>query len=613
MPFGATLLPQGGARFRLWAPSCARVELQLQQQVWGDDAPMRRAMHLLEGGWHQIELPEAAAGSRYQFVVQTADGQSLAVPDPASRSNPRGVHGASTIIDPRAYEWRNSKWRGRAWPDVVLYELHVGSFTQEGTFAAAGERLSQLKDLGITALQLMPLAAFPGERNWGYDGVLQFAPAPCYGSPDELKALVDTAHSLGLMMLLDVVYNHFGPEGNYLHAYCPEFFNFSQKTPWGSAINFDGERSRTVREFFVHNALYWIEEYCFDGLRLDAVHAMRDRSRPDIVSEIAGAIREGPGRNRQVHLVLENNANQARYLERDADGRPLLATAQWDDDVHHSLHVLTSGESDGYYADYAAEPLQKLGRALAEGFAYQGEYSVFRDRMRGEPSGQLPPAAFVGLMQNHDMIGNRAFGDRIDAFADERLIPAAYACLLLSPQVPMLFMGEEFAASTPFMYFCDFGAELAQSVSNGRRQEFKRFAVFADDAAVSRIPDPNAASTFEASKLRWHERNLPPHSDRLGFIQGLLALRRRYLAPHLSTMRHGGRHEIIGDVLRVVWRLPEERIWSLLAYFGAHAVFATVPASSDIIYSQGATRAAAHQWRLEPGAVIVTQAEGEGV
>lgn len=601
MPFGATLREAGGVGFRLWAPSSPRVELELQVHAAG--TPTRLLMHAGEGGWHEIDVADAQAGSCYRFIVQTTDGL-LAVPDPASRSNPHGVHGVSAVIDPE-FAWRCAEWGGRSWPDAVLYELHVGTFTAEGTFAAVSRRLEDLKDLGITALQLMPVAAFPGERNWGYDGVLPFAPAQCYGSPDDLKALIDAAHSLGMMVLLDVVYNHFGPEGNYLHAYCPEFFNFTQTTPWGAAINFDGERSRSVRDFFVHNALYWIEEYRFDGLRLDAVHAMRDRSSPHIVAEICRAIREGPGRVRQVHLVLENNANQAGYLQRDAEGQPRLATAQWDDDVHHALHVLASGESDGYYADYAAAPLQNLGRSLSQGFAYQGEYSVFRDRTRGEPSGHLPPAAFVGFLQNHDMVGNRAFGDRISAFADERLIRAAYACLLLSPQVPMLFMGEEFAASTAFMFFCDFGAELALSVSSGRRREFKRFAAFASDAAVARIPDPNAESTFRASKLQWHEREGPPHRARLGLIQELLALRRRHLAPHLAAMTHGGRFEIVDEVLRVEWRLPNDTHWTLLAHFGTHAAYAAMPAAASV-FSMGAIAGPAPQVRLEPGATIVT-------
>jgi maltooligosyltrehalose trehalohydrolase len=324
------------------------------------------------------------------------------------------------------------------------------------------------------------------------------------------------------------------------------------------------------------------------------------------VAEIAAALRAGPGRLRQVHLVLENNGNQARYLERDTEGQPRVATAQWDDDVHHALHVLVSGEADGYYADYAAAPLKMLGRSLAEGFAYQGEYSTFRDRARGEPSTQLPPAAFVAFLQNHDMVGNRAFGARIQAFADPRLIPAAYACLLLSPQIPMLFMGEEFAASAPFLFFCDFGPELAQSVSNGRRREFKRFAAFADDAAVARIPDPNAESSFTASKLDWQERLAPRHREQLDFIRELLALRRHYLAPHLSSRTHAGRFEFVNDVLRVEWQLTDGKSWSLMAHFGAHAVYAALPVTGTRVFSLGGVAAAAPQARWEPGAVIAT-------
>jgi maltooligosyltrehalose trehalohydrolase len=512
MPFGAQLLAQGGTRFRVWAPSVVRAELQLMEA-------RAYPMHAAARGWHEVTVPEAGAGSRYKFLLRLEDGSAWSVPDPASRSNPDGVHEASSVVDARAYDWRETAWRGRAWADAVLYELHVGTFTPEGTFAAAAARLPELAALGVNALQIMPLAAFPGTRNWGYDGVLPFAPAACYGAPDDLKALVDAAHGLGLMVLLDVVYNHFGPDGNYLHAYCPEFFNPAQRTPWGAAINFDGPSSRTVRDYFVHNALYWTTEYCLDGLRLDAVHAFRDSRRPDMVCEIAQALHEGPGRDRPVHLVLENNRNEARYLVRDAGGRPLHATAQWDDDVHHALHVLLSGEADGYYADYAGEPLARLGRALAEGFAYQGEHSAFRDKPRGEPSDYLPPNAFVGFLQNHDMIGNRAFGGRIDSFADARFLAAAYACLLLTPLVPMLFMGEEFAASTPFLYFCDFGPELAAAVAAGRRREFQRFAAFTDEAAIARIPDPNAAATFQASKLRWTERSQSPHRDRLALVR----------------------------------------------------------------------------------------------
>jgi maltooligosyltrehalose trehalohydrolase len=454
----------------------------------------------------------------------------------------------------------------------------------------------------------MPLGAFPGKRNWGYDGVLQFAPAACYGSPEDLKSFIDAAHGLGMMVLLDVVYNHFGPEGNYLHAYCPEFFS-AARTPWGPAINFDGNHSIAVRDFFVHNALYWIEEYRFDGLRLDAVHAMQDRSDPNIVCEIARALRQGPGRTRRVHLVLENNGNQARYLERDAKGRPLLATAQWDDDIHHALHVLTSGEADGYYADYAVKPVEKLGRALAEGFAYQGERSEFRDRKRGEPSIQLPPAAFVAFLQNHDMVGNRAQGERIHCLADPHLLNAAYACLLLAPEVPMLFMGEEFDASTPFLFFCDFAAEVAQAVADGRRREFQRFAAFAAESARAHIPDPNEESTFAASQLDWTERDEPEHQGRLLWIKDLLTLRQRYLAPHLAGIAHGGRYRTDGGVMGAQWKLENRALWTIVAHFGGEPAKIVLP-PGDMVYVIRALGTADSSVRLEPGAVLVTYKSG---
>jgi maltooligosyltrehalose trehalohydrolase len=600
MPFGAQLLARGGTRFRVWAPSVARAELQLHERPY--------PMHAAEPGWHEVTVPEAGAGSRYKFLLHLEDGSAWSVPDPASRSNPDGVHEASSVVDPRAHAWRASAWRGRAWADAVVYELHVGTFTAEGTFAAAAARLPELAALGVTALQLMPLAAFPGARNWGYDGVLPFAPAACYGTPQELKDFVDGAHALGLMVLLDVVYNHFGPDGNYLHVYCPQFFNPAYRTPWGAAINFDGPLCRTVRDFFVHNALYWTEEYCFDGLRLDAVHAFRDSSRPDIVCELARALREGPGRERQVHLVLENNRNEARYLARDASGRPLHATAQWDDDVHHALHVLLSREADGYYADYGPDPLDRLGRALAEGFAYQGEHSAFRGKSRGEPSSHLPPDAFVGFLQNHDMVGNRAFGGRIDSFADARFVVAAYACLLLTPLVPMLFMGEEFAASTPFLYFCDFGPELAAAVAAGRRREFQRFAAFTDAAAIARIPDPNAAATFEASKLRWAERSQSAHRERLALVRDLLGLRRQRLAPQLAGLRHGGRYRIESGALHVAWDLADGSVWRLLAHFGQEAVQTAQGPVGDVVFSAGVHDVPRSPCvRLDPGAVRVVR------
>jgi maltooligosyltrehalose trehalohydrolase len=531
MPFGAEV-GAGGVRFRLWAPAQRRVVLDLDGS--------RHEMNPLENGWHELLLANARPGARYRYLLENG----LAAPDPASRANPGDVHAASEVVDPRAYDWQDADWRGRPWAEAVLYELHVGAFTPGGTFAAARARLPELAALGVTALQLMPVADFPGARNWGYDGVLPFAPDASYGTPEELKAFVDAAHGAGLMVLLDVVYNHFGPEGNYLHALCPQFFDPARHTPWGAAIDFG---RRAVRDFFVHNALYWVEEYGFDGLRLDAVHAIRDDSPEHIVCEIGRALRDGPGRARRVHLVLENDRNEARYLGP-------CATAQWNDDLHHAAHVLLTGEQDGYYADYAERPLERLGRALAEGFVYQGEPSRFRGGApRGEPSAHLPPTAFVSFLQTHDQVGNRALGERLDALAEPQALRALTACLLLAPQVPMLFMGEEFAARTPFRFFCDFGPELAAAVTRGRRAEFERFAAFAEE-----IPDPNDRASFLASKLD----RTAADPERLALVRNLLSIRNERLVPRLAGAK-SGKFVARDGSLQVTWALGDGAHWHL--------------------------------------------------
>jgi maltooligosyltrehalose trehalohydrolase len=593
MPFGAEVREGGETRFRLWAPAAGRVELLLGEAA----TPMAQA----GDGWFE-SITSAGAGSRYAFRI---DG-GLTVADPASRANPDDVHAPSLVVDPRAFEWQDGDWRGRPWHEAIVYELHVGAFTREGTFAAAIERLDALAELGITAIELMPVAEFPGTRNWGYDGVLLFAPDASYGTPEDLKRQVQAAHARGLAVLLDVVYNHFGPEGNYLHAYAPQFFNAAHTTPWGAAINFDGERSRTVREFYVHNALYWIEEFHFDGLRVDAVHAIRDDSRPDIVDEIAQALREGPGRGRHVHLVLENDRNEARRLERAESGAPLLATAQWNDDLHHALHVLATGERDGYYADYADSPLAQLGRALAEGFVYQGQTSPFRHgRPRGEPSAHLPPEAFVASLQNHDQVGNRALGERLASFAEPSLEHAALACLLLGPQIPMLFMGEEYSAATPFLYFCDFGGELAEAVRNGRREEFARFAAFAHPAARERIPDPGAPSTFEASKLRWDERARSPHRERLALARELIALRREHIVPRLAGARTRGHPEIVNGVLQVAWRMGDGAVLTLRLHFAGPPATIPAPPGGRTLYQSAVRDAPDGEHTFHPGGIHV--------
>ena len=578
MPFGAEYRDDATA-FRLWAPAATSVELLLGGE--GD-----RAVSLTPGddGWFERRVDGVRPGTRYAFRI---DG-GIVVPDPASRANPDGVHARSAVIDPAAHRWRDDAWRGRPWREAVVYELHVGAFTPEGTFEAAIARLDELADLGISAVELMPVAAFPGKRNWGYDAVLPFAPAASYGAPDDLKRLVEAAHARGVMMLLDVVYNHFGPEGNYLHAYAPQFFNPAHQTPWGAAINFDGEASRTVRDFFVHNALYWLEEFHFDGLRLDAVHAIVDASRPDFVTELATRVRERFA-GREVHLVLENDRNEARYLRRDAGGRPLLATAQWNDDAHHALHVIATGERDGHYADYATTPLECFGRALAEGFVFQGQPSGFRGGApRGEPSADLPPPAFVSFAQNHDQIGNRAFGERLSTLVAPDLLRALTACILLAPQVPLLFMGEEFAASTPFLFFCDFGPELAAAVTRGRREEFARFAGFADATSRESIPDPNAEAAFAASKLDWDEAPAPAGAQWRAFCRHCLSVRRHHVVPLLERMGHGGTFGVDDALLRVQWDAGDASRLHLVANLGRDAREAvTLPLGEPIFATQG--------------------------
>jgi maltooligosyltrehalose trehalohydrolase len=564
MPFGATLTGNGGALFRLWAPSARQVDLVLPGICTQEAA--QHPMQAQADGWFSCALEQAAAGLRYAFRI---DGAQV-VPDPASRHNPDDVHAASALTDPQAFDWPDADWRGRPWHEAVVYELHLGCFTPEGSFLAAIDRLDDLVALGVTAIELMPVADFPGRRGWGYDGVLQFAPEASYGTPDELKQLVAAAHQRGLMVLLDVVYNHFGPDGNYLHGYAQAFFNQQVPTPWGAAINFDAAHSRTVRDFFIHNALYWVEEFHIDGLRVDAVHAMHDRSVPHFADELALALRQGPGRSRLVHVVLENHANDAARLARDSQGRPRLADAQWNDDLHHALHVLATGETDGYYLDFASQPLQQLARALAEGFAFQGEASAYAGGTpHGTASAHLPPLAFVNSIQTHDQVGNRAFGDRIaqqaQAAGRADALRALTACVLLAPAPPMLFMGEEYAATTPFQYFCDFQGDLARAVTEGRRAEFHRFARFADPAVRALIPDPNDARTFANSKLDWSERQLPAQARMLALYTDLLQCRQRELLPWLDGAASGQWTMQAPGSLHVHWPLAGGRRWHLLA------------------------------------------------
>jgi malto-oligosyltrehalose trehalohydrolase len=491
-------------------------------------------MQRLAEGWFEAEAP-CGAGTRYRYRLR--DG--LAVPDPASRAQADDVHGPSLVVDPRASRWRNTEWRGRPWEETVLYELHAGLL---GGFGGVQRELQRLADLGITAIELMPINDFPGKRNWGYDGVLPFAPDRAYGSPDDLKALVDAAHDHGLMIFLDVVYNHFGPDGNYIASYAPEFFRDDVKTPWGPAIDF---RRPQVRQYFTENALYWLMEYRFDGLRFDAVHAITES---DWLDEMAAAVRATVEKDRHVHLVLEHDGNVAEHLRREFN-------AQWNDDAHHVLHVMLTGESEGYYCDYADRPAERLVRALREGFVYQGEPSAHREgERRGTPSADLLPTAFVLFLQNHDQIGNRAFGDRLTALARKEALEAAIALQLICPQIPLIFMGEEIGSPTPFQFFTDHHGELADAVREGRRKEFASFASFSDPAKREKIPDPNAPQTFDRSRPEADPNNGTARSE---LYRKLLAIRREHIVPRLKSAR-AIRAEVVGPAAVIAqWRLGE--------------------------------------------------------
>jgi malto-oligosyltrehalose trehalohydrolase len=559
MRFGTTVKDNGTVQFRLWAPSCRSVQLSL----FNGEGESKLPLDSVEGGWF-AGTAKANPGMMYKFITD----EGLAVPDPASRYQPEDIHGRSEIVDPSAFTWTDSDWKGLPWSNTVLYELHVGTFTPEGTFAGVESKLDYLKDLGVTAIEIMPIADFPGKFGWGYDGVLPYAPESEYGTPNDFKSLIQAAHHKGIQVFLDVVYNHFGPEGNYLHAYAKEFFTDRHKTPWGAALDFEGHRE--VREFFIENALYWLEEYNIDGLRLDAVHAIKDDSSTHILEELAQRVAAGPGRERTRHLVLENDDNIARLLERDKSKQPHFYAAQWNDDIHHAYHVLATGESGGYYSDYIQNEIGKstlslLGRALSTGFIYQNDPSALRDgERRGEKSDHLPPSAFVSFIQNHDQIGNRAFGDRIASIASPEVLKAIVAIELLAPAIPLLFMGEEWAAKTPFMYFCDLGNELAPLVTEGRRNEFAKFPEFSDPEIRHKIPDPCTRDTFNRSKLDWMELKQPDQQTHFQLVQSLLRLRQEKIVPLIERITSGSAR-IEGPILNVEWKENNKTVLILVA------------------------------------------------
>lgn len=564
MPFGAALLPSGGARFSLWAPASKDVSL------WYSPSPQSAARTLpavrLKEGWWRVDVADAVAGTLYQWRI---DG-SLKVPDPASRSNPWGPHEPSVLVDPTTFTWRSPS-PNRDWRELVFYELHVGSFTPSGTYDDAARLLPELAASGFTAIELMPLATFAGKWGWGYDGVLPFAPHSAYGSPDDLKRFIDEAHALGLCVFVDVVYNHFGPDGNYLGAYAPSFFSSSHSSPWGAAINFDQEGSDVVRDFFVHNALYWLEEFRIDGLRLDAVHAIADDSSPDILQELSRRVREyASGDDRKVHLVLENEKNQPYRLA--SLPQPGLYDAQWNDDFHHAVHVALTGETQGYYGKFADRPLSLLARTLTNGFAFPEG---------GEGDGISPPlTSMVSFIGNHDQIGNRAFGERLGQLVGAEAADIALLLSLLTPAAPMVFMGDEFAATTPFLYFANWDGELRDAVRQGRMREFGH-----ETTQAKALPDPCDVTTLKAGQLLWVESTNARGIARRNLVKQALQARREWFEPRahkLSSQGHTA--ELIGvSGLRVTWLYEDRATITMEMNLGPQAIEAPIPPSIPVL------------------------------
>ena len=529
------LLSAAGVTFRLWAPAAREVTLLLGEH---DRLPMRR-----HGEWFEAHAGDAGPGTRYRFNIDS----ELDIADPASHFQPDDVAGPSEVIDHTDYQWQARDWQGLPWERAVFVESHVGTFTRQGTFAAMMAHLDHLAATGITALELMPVADFPGRWNWGYDGVLWFAPDSAYGRPDELKALIDAAHLRGLMVFLDVVYNHFGPEGNYLHRIAPPFFSDEHHTPWGVAIDY---RAPEVRAFTIENALHWLRDYRFDGLRLDAVHAIVEPGKPNILTALATAVHEfAVTSGRHIHLVLENDDNAAHFMQPTPKAANGFYRAQWNDDYHHAWHVLLTGERQGYYRDFQ-DAGARIARALAQGFVYQGEASPFRGGVkRGEPSAQLPRADFVNFVQNHDQIGNRPMGERLSILAKPQALEAALSVLFLQPGPPLMFMGDEWGATEPFPFLCDFHGELAEAVRQGRRREFaEAYALHCDE-----IPDPLAADTRAGAVLDWDARKEPAHAKRLTLTTALLAARHRFVAPLLPAMTAPGDVRFESGLLSARW------------------------------------------------------------
>jgi maltooligosyltrehalose trehalohydrolase len=531
---GARVTGSGAAEFRVWAPLCERVTVKFES---GREFPLERDSNGCHGGTTQ-----AGVGDRYFVIPQSpANPNNLAVPDPVSRYLPEGLHGPTEIIDPDAFQWTDSAWRGLPYEQYSIYELHIATFTPQGTFESVIPKLDYLKELGVTAIEIMPVAQFPGTRGWGYDGASHYAVQNSYGGPDGLKKLVNAAHERGLAVILDVVYNHLGPEGNYLRFFGP-YFTAHHTTPWGDAINYDDQGCELVRRHFVENALYWVREYHIDGLRLDAVQTIKDDSPRHIVSEIAEEVHAlGRELGRTVCMMAETDENERRYVLPSND-RGYGLDGVWSDDFHHAMHTLLTRENKGYYQDFGTA--DHLVRALNDGFVFQGEPFSYWGRPRGSSAAGVPMPAHVVCLQNHDQIGNRATGERLSQLVPRGAAKMAAALLLLSPATPLLFMGEEFAESAPFQFFTDFSDPyLKKAVTEGRRNEFAAFG-------WTDVPDPQSPETFERSRLHWELAT--DDNDMLRWYRRLFELRKNYVLPNQRAAIARSRDDAI------IMRLPRE-------------------------------------------------------
>ena len=508
----------GGAQFTVWAPAADRVDVVFVHPGY----TVTRALSRLPNGCFTAWQPDVSPGARYTFRLNGG----RAYPDPASRFQPDGVHGPSMFVDPGRFEWTDDGWRGASRDALVIYELHVGAFTPEGTFAGVRSRLEHLASLGVTAIELMPVAEAAGARNWGYDGVDLFAPSHRYGEPDDLRLLVDAAHRHGLAVMLDVVYNHLGPDGAYLSAFSPWYFTDRHSSPWGSAVNLDGEASEQVRAFLIENALHWIAEYHVDGLRLDATHTLVDHSATHFLAELSGRVRGLS--DRPVILIAEDERNLATIVQPRPRGYGLDGV--WADDFHHHVRRAVAGDSEGYFADFSGSA-RDLAATIRQGWFYTGQPTVRTGEPRGTDATGIDPRRMVICLQNHDQVGNRALGDRLHHAIDPAAYRAISTLLLCAPETPLLFMGQEWAATSPFLFFTDHGDEIGRRVTEGRRKEFSEFAAFSDRRARARIPDPQDPATFESSRLAWDEMSSPAHAGVLRLYREVIALRRERLDP----------------------------------------------------------------------------------